>query len=55
MTELKLNPAVTSLEEEGAFFVLDKAMRLKAKAIPSSTWASASQTLPRPLMLSRLA
>lgn len=34
MTVLKLNPAVTSLEEEGAFFVLDKAMRLKAEGHP---------------------
>lgn len=34
MTALKLNPAVTSLEEEGAFFVLDKAMRLKAEGHP---------------------
>lgn len=34
MTALKLNPAVASLEEEGAFFVLDKAMRLKAEGHP---------------------
>ena len=34
MTAFKLNPAVTSLEEEGAFFVLDKAMRLKAEGHP---------------------
>lgn len=34
MSLLKLNPAVTSLEEEGAFFVLDKAMKLKAEGRP---------------------
>ena len=34
MTELKLNPAVASLEEEGAFFVLDKALKMKAQGRP---------------------
>lgn len=34
MTQLKLNPAITCLQEEGAFFVLDKAMKLKAEGRP---------------------
>ncbi len=34
MSQLLLNPAITSLEEEGAFFVLDKAMKLKAEGRP---------------------
>ncbi len=34
MTELKLNPAVADLEEEGAFFVLDKALKLKEQGRP---------------------
>jgi len=31
MTSLILNPAVANLEEEGAFFVLDKALKMKAE------------------------
>jgi aspartate/methionine/tyrosine aminotransferase len=34
MSNLRLNPAVAGLEEEGAFFVLDKAMKLKAQGHP---------------------
>nr|ALL53622.1 aminotransferase [uncultured bacterium fosmid I5J7] len=34
MSNLKLNPAVSSLEEEGAFFVLDKALKMKAQGHP---------------------
>lgn len=34
MSNLKLNPAVASLEEEGAFFVLDKALKMKAQGRP---------------------
>ena len=34
MSNLKLNPAVASLEEEGAFFVLDKALKMKAEGRP---------------------
>ncbi len=34
MTQLIINPAVAALEEEGAFFVLDKALRLKAQGKP---------------------
>jgi aspartate/methionine/tyrosine aminotransferase len=34
MSKLKLNPAVAGLEEEGAFFVLDKALKLKAQGKP---------------------
>ena len=31
MSRLELNPAVISLDEEGAFFVLDKALKMKAE------------------------
>ena len=34
MNSLILNPAVAQLEEEGAFFVLDKALKLKAEGRP---------------------
>ncbi len=34
MSSLKINPAVATLEEEGAFFVLDKALKLKAEGKP---------------------
>ena len=34
MTGLTLNPAIAGLEEEGAFFVLDKALKLKAQGHP---------------------
>jgi len=34
MNSLILNPAVANLEEEGAFFVLDKALKMKAEGRP---------------------
>jgi len=34
MSSLKINPAVANLEEEGAFFVLDKALKMKAAGLP---------------------
>ncbi|MEO9875236.1 MAG: pyridoxal phosphate-dependent aminotransferase [Anderseniella sp.] len=34
MSNLKLNPAVARLEEEGAFFVLDKALKMKTEGRP---------------------
>ena len=34
MSSLVLNPAVANLKEEGAFFVLDKALKMKAEGRP---------------------
>jgi hypothetical protein len=53
MSNLRLNPAVAGLEEEGAFFVLDKAMKLKAQGHPVINLASASRTFRRPPTSSR--